>query len=257
MRYLITILVVMIMTSCIEEHVLPLEELDEKPSYFIECYLIPNDVYKLSATKLQAINEDYILDYSLEFDVEIDTISLVHGLYREENATYVYNYGHWYRFKPNQQKEVSLKVISPDGEVISGSTTIPSSLTISTASFNQRTVVMNFVLDEAPKHNYYIGHLKCYFNDSTHQRTKYFDLSHLPPNDYTSVSINTVKSNYDSISATLMRITEANYKYQLSLNNAISSNRDNLVQPTPLQGNLVNSSGIFTSYSSDIIKITY
>jgi len=243
------------MVSCIEEHILPLDELAEKPPYFIECYLIPNDLFKLSATKLQAINEDYILDYSLDFDVKIDTTWLLQGLYRDEYSTYIYNYGHWNRFQVTNKDFSSLLVITPENDTVIGTTTIPEFININDAKGDDENVTISFELDKKAYHNYYISNLQCYKNDSVKTVTKYNDLSHLEPIKNAELKIRIPCEQYDSIVSVVMRLTEENYNYQISLNNAKDSNDESLVQPASLNGNLINSAGIFTCYTVDTLVI--
>ena len=96
--YLVSIGLFLLISACVSDQELDFSTLKGDPGYFVECYLKPGDVYKLSATKIQPIHEDYILDYSLEFLVSVDTINLVQGLYKETNSGYIFNYGHAFRF---------------------------------------------------------------------------------------------------------------------------------------------------------------
>lgn len=254
--FIILIVMLGVMTSCMKEQVLTLNELQEKPSYFIECYLMPNDIYRLSATKIQPINEDYILDYSLEFNVRIDTLSLIQGLYKEEGTKYVFNYGHWYRFNSRGKEVVTLQVITPENDTIHGSTTIPEELSIRRAGIDNNLLFAEFNASNRPDHNYYIEKIQYHYADTVNTHIHYLNYSSCLPDQSIRLE-NTIPNDqdYDCISIHIMRLTQENYNYQLSLDNAKDSNHDNLIQPAPLQGNLVNSLGIFTCYTEDSILL--
>lgn len=49
----------------------------------------------------------------------------------------------------------------------------------------------------------------------------------------------------------LKRLTREGYLYQLSVKEAQAANRDPLIPPTPLHGNIRGALGIFTSYTCD------
>ncbi len=255
MRIFLIISGILLLSSCIKEPVLPLGELNEKPSYFVECYLIPNEIYKLSATKLQPINEDYILDYSLDFEVKVGELDLIQGLYRDEKGFYIYNYGHWKKFMPGKSPSVQLMIIPPVGDTISASTTIPEQVIIDAVLDKNQELSVMFKLDRNPQHNYYICKVANYLNDSVQNETKYFDLSQKAPNTETRIKMPIANKDFDSISTVLMRLTDENFKYQLSLKDAQNANNDNLVQPSPLKGNLSNSTGIFTCFTADTVLL--
>ena len=247
--------VVVILSSCIENRELPYDGLNAEPGYFIECYLVPGDLYRLSATKLQPLYDDYILDYSLEFDVWVDSLKLWQGLLREENTEYIYNYGHFQRFSPlANQSVVEMEAITPEGDTVTAESTIPVDVKILNGEFDDDLVKFDFVLSEESWHNYYMININTENADTTHHNIRFLDYSHLSIADTVSFEYGISKTeNIDELTVILRRITKTNYDYQISLENAKDANSDNLVLPSPLAGNLENATGIFTCYTRDSV----
>jgi hypothetical protein len=249
-------LVMFLIQSCLEEEELPLDVLGSEPGYFVECYLNPGELYKLSATKVQAIHEDYLLDYSIEFEVKVDTIKLLHSLYRENENRFIYNYGSALRFQPKAGETVKLRLISPELDTITGETEIPDEIEILDAFIRNDSIVYSYETCINQKHNYYMASFHYWYEDDDALQVLFSDFSHIYTKQIVTGAYQLPEDKtFLKGSLTLFRITEENYKYQLSLDNAQRANTDNLIQPTPLQGNLKNSMGIFTCFTQDTVLI--
>lgn len=250
----VAILISALLCACVENRELSFNGLHTEPGYFVECYLIPGEVYRLSATKLQPLYEDYILDYSLEFDVNIDTLTLKHGLFKQYDSHYLYNYGHPYRFIPGQNALVQLYVRTPDNDIITASTTIPEQVHLFNAQHQNNEVKFDFVLSSESWHNYYIININAQHTDTLIRKNRFLDYSDRDTEDTVSFKYNVdLNDDLRKLKVVLRRVTRANYEYQISMQSAKDANRDNLVLPSPLAGNLKNATGIFASFTYDSI----
>jgi hypothetical protein len=239
--------------GCDQSEELSFKDLDTSPGYFVECYLTPGEVYKLSATRISPLSDDYILDYSADFDVTIDSLTLFHSLYSENGSNYIYNFGNAEEFAPAKTTDtVRLQVINAENDTLRSFTTVPDSIQLINATIDDDILQISLTLSERPIHNYYL--LKIEFfkqNEETSSDLKFYDLSKTGT-DQSELEIGynlPMETMVKSLKLELFRVTEANYKYQLSLWNAENANDDNLVFPNPLDGNIENGIGIFTCYS--------
>ena len=249
--YLVSIGLFLLISACVSDQELDFSTLKGDPGYFVECYLKPGDVYKLSATRIQPIHEDYILDYSLEFLVTIDTINLVQGLYKETTSGYIFNYGHAFRFTPLQQKTVSLLVISPEKDTITSTTTIPDDVTIEDAQLKDKNLSFSFNTCPDGRHNYYITSIATHLQDTIKTHSMFLDYGHIHSVQREEFEFELKADDYKQVEINLKRVTRENFDYQISLWNANKANNDNLTFPSPLEGNLSNAMGIFTCYTED------
>ncbi|MBI9061030.1 MAG: DUF4249 family protein [Marinilabiliaceae bacterium] len=249
--YLVFIGLFLLISACVSDQELDFSTLKGDPGYFVECYLKPGDIYKLSATKIQPIHEDYILDYSLEFLVTVDTINLVQGLYKEANSGYIFNYGHPFRFAPLLQKTVSLRVISPENDTITSTTTIPEDVTIEDAQLKDKNLSFSFNTSPDGRHNYYITSIAMYLQDTIDTESVFLDYGHIHSVQTEEFEFELKADDYNQVEINLKRVTRENFDYQISLWNANKANNDNLTFPSPLEGNLSNAMGIFTCYTED------
>lgn len=204
-------------------------------------------------TQLQPIYEDYVLDYSLEFDVEIDKLSLYRGLFREKATGYVFNYGHNSRFKPGSNPIVRLQVVTPEMDTITASTTIPESIEILNAKKEGDEVSFDFELSERSWHNYFMINVNTVYTDTTFRKIRFLDYSHISDKDTMRFECVISDDMYGSLELVARRLTKDNYDYQISLENAKDANSDHLVLPSSLAGNLNQAIGIFTCYTQDSV----
>ncbi|MCW3805607.1 DUF4249 family protein [Plebeiibacterium marinum] len=244
--------------GCIEEQILPYNNLKMDAGYFVECYLEPNNLYKLTATKLQPLNEDYILDYSHSFDAFIDNIELYHSLYSDTESGYIYNYGSYLRFVPKKDK-VYLTLISEDQDTIKGETTVPEDIKINNFKSSDGGVQFDFLLSPNKLHNFFMVSIDSYDSDSVYRIVKLLDYSGEEELDtiFFDYSFKDDKGRTEYLDVVLRRLTQDNFKYQQSIENAKDANNDNLILPSPLAGNLKNAIGIFTCYTSDSVSVYY
>ena len=250
-RYLVLLGLFLFLSACVDDQELDFSTLKGDPGYFMECYLKPGDVYKLTATKIQPIYEDYILDYSLEFLVAIDTIELVQGIYKEAGSGYIFNYRHAARFIPVQDKTVSLRVISPENDTITATSTIPDQVAIEAAQLTVQGVSFSFKTTSEGSHNYYITSIDAHLTDTIETQCLFVDYGYINAVQTEDIEFDLKTDEYERVEINLKRVTRENFYYQVSLWNANKANSDNLTFPSPLAGNLINAMGIFTCYTED------
>ncbi|MGL1889403.1 MAG: DUF4249 domain-containing protein [Reichenbachiella sp.] len=255
-RGLIGLMMVMCMACSLNDE-LDRQDVAIEEAYFVECYLQTGELYNLTATKVQPIFDDFILDYSLDFDVFIidaDTTELFQSLFIEPETGYIYNYGSGQRLDGDLES-VNLLVITPTGDTITSVTAIPDSINIDSTWLSGVQIVTEFQLSPIAGQNYYL-HNVVYTTteeDSIYQEyeTQYLDLEvELSAHHQVILSLKNIVDTLD-ISVTLMRVTKENFDYQRSLDQAKQSTRNNITYPSPLEGNLINGVGIFTCYSED------
>ena len=253
-KLLFVICIAFCLSSCELDQQLDAQDMGDSPGYFIECYCVPGEMFNLTATRIAPINQDQYLDYSIEFDIHITTterFKLYHSLFHEPGTKFIYNYASNQRLDRNNTDSIQLEVTAPDGSRILASTTIPEPIKIDTTLFSGNTFKISFTTSPDPLQNFYIlragfmknGELK-YQNISYHDNISGQEtLTH-------SFSLKDVLPA-DSVLIDLKRMTQAGYRYQLSLREASDANTDNITSPTPLTGNISGALGIFTCYSTD------
>jgi hypothetical protein len=239
--------------GCNGQDGLDFTDLDTSPGYFVECYLVRGEVLKLSATKITPLKDDYVLDYSLKFEVHVDSVRLWQSLYSEAGSNYIYNYGSPRIFKPSEaDDEIGLTVITPENDTLTSRTTIPDEIQLKDINVVEDCTVIHFLPSPNSYHDYYILKATSYYqNKETNNDVLFYDLSKVR-NDSSSLDIKySLEKKYecDNLKFQLFRVTEDNYNYQLSLWNARKANSDNLIFPDPLDSNIDNGIGIFTCYS--------
>jgi hypothetical protein len=156
-------------------------------------------------------------------------------------------------FNPSEaDDEIKLKVITPENDTLTSSTTVPDRIQLKNVNVVEDGTEINFLPSGNSYHDYYILKATSFYQEKeTNNDVLFYDFSRVK-NDGSSFRIKYISGkNYksDSLRFQLFRVTEDNYKYQFSLWNARNANSDNLVFPDPLDGNIDNGIGIFTSYS--------
>lgn len=261
-RCLYGIILILLVSSCDLDDTLDRSEIAIDETYFVECYLQPNELYNLTATRVQPIFDDFILDYSLDFDVFIigeDTTELYQSLFVDQETGFVFNYGRGVRLDPDIN-QVNLLVITPTADTIVASTIVPKPIVIKSAHYSERSVNTSFDLSSDSDQNYYlhIANYMTYNEDTTYHDSllQFLDLStQVSSGEYQAVLELDNRVDSIAVDVTLMRVTEENYKYQQSLSQAKEASDGKVTYPAPLQGNLIGAEGIFTCYQADYYTI--
>jgi len=258
LRYLWLLGLVTLTLACELDDTLDRSTVSIEDTYFVECYLQPNELYNLTATEIQPIFDDFILDYSLDFDVFIigdDTTELLQSLFVDDQTGFVFNYGRGVRLDPALE-EVSLFVLTPTKDTIIATTNIPDPVSIVSAKYTESSVYTAFELSEDIDQNFYLHIIDypTYEQDSVYSRNliQFLDLSDIEAFGEYEVALE-LEDRVDSlaIEVTVMRVTEENYKYQRSLFQAKEASDGKVTYPAPIQGNLIGGEGIFTCFQSD------
>jgi len=257
--YFLLMVISIFMGGCEEE--LSTISPNAEPGYFVECYMRPGELYNLTATKIQPIFEDYILDYSYDFDVFIvdtDTAELSQGLFVEPGTGFIYNFGSPLRLDADLD-QVSLFVITPTQDTITARTTIPEQVSIESAVINESQIAVDFFSTTLTNQNYYIVIVNFLREDEMGTLIREFDIKYLEVGDTPEPILQEIIFENEfflearDMKLTLMRVTEENYNYQITLEDAKSAGSDNITFPAPLAGNIQNGIGIFTAYTEDVV----
>lgn len=257
---LLWIFMLLILFSC--EEGLDIESPNANPGYFVECYMRPGELYNLTATQIQPIFEDYILDYSYDFDayvIDEDTNRMYQSLFVEPETGFIYNFGSPERLYP-ELEEVKMLVISPNQDTLTASTTIPEQVSLESAIYSDNMISLSFYSSTSVNQNFYIAIVNYTELDKEEKEIMAFDIKYLEFADTESQVLqkiefeNSLYSSSEDLKLTLMRVTEENYNYQISLEDAKSAGTDNITFPAPLAGNIENGIGIFTAYTEDVIE---
>lgn len=249
-------------TGCHLGYDLDLRDMGADAGYFVECYCTPGEMYDLTATRIAPIADDQYLDYSLEFETWItadERFRLWHSLYHD--GPIVYNYASDRRLDPSLTDSVWLDMQAPDGSRITAATAIPPQARLGDVRLEGRTVAVSYhteasVSGQAPDADrcFILGITvwgrggrvladERYYRDLP-EATMEKQTCRLPTDDE-------LGTKADSIVVELKRMTRAGYRYQLSVKEAQAANRDPLIQPPPLDGNIAGAQGIFTCYTRD------
>ena len=252
--------------SCDFSDDLSTEIAPSEPTFFIECYLKPGGLYNLTATEVQPIFEDYILDYSLDFDIFIideDSIELLRSLFFDSETGLVYNYG-GARQLDNLTEEISLFAITPSEDTITAFSLVPEQVVMESAEHLGSLITASFQLSSDINQNFYIAIVNYQYFEENENGDQIvvsdFDIKYLELGNIDAENVYELRFENESyidsprLKLTLMRVTEENYNYQLSLENAKNASTDNITYPSPLEGNLVGGVGIFTAYTEAVVE---
>lgn len=256
------ILFILLTTAgCHKGYDLDLRRMGSSAGYFIECYCVPGQMFNLTATRIAPIDEDQYLDYSLEFETWItteETFRLWHSLYHE--GTYIYNYASDRRLNPALTDSVQLRMTAPDGAVVMAATAIPPQAELHNVRIEGRRIVAEYRTDanETEKS----GSDRCFILSimgwgdggrilSEERLFREYTEAITACQNYDLPSEEKLGTSIDSVAVELKRMTREGYLYQLSVKEAQAANRDPLIQPSPLRGNITGALGVFTSYTRD------
>lgn len=219
------------------------------------------------------------LPLSLEKDTIYDTkVSLfedgkfIRNLIMEDEFVYVTN-----DFLPEVDKAYSIKVyIEGLPEAISHSEIIPPPVKIDSVicfkNIEKEILIKTYFRDPAIKNYYAIKFIRSY-NDTLVSKTdkRYsvfnpgvvFDDKLFNSQNYTyeiKLNQNAGRFNnkplyYNKLEVILFSLSESGYKFFNSLDEMDITNEDMFTSPTMIQSNILNGYGIFSSYSTDTLKI--
>ena len=245
----------LVITSCANEGFLDLETDNEINDYIVECYLEPGELYNLAVSRIKSLDDDFILDYVEGYQVKINEHALMYGLYRLPSG-YICNYGSDAIFQPEAGEEVSMQVISDEGDTLRANTSVPSPVSELNAVYAKYSIDVTLAAASEARHNYYLVLLRKVFEDRQEQcLSELYDFSRSENHKYVNFTLNLKKELAPGYKIIIKRITQENYQYQKSLWNARKANNDNVVYPYPLEGNIQNGEGIFTCYTADSVYI--
>ena len=247
--------------GCHKGYDLDLRRMGADAGYFVECYCVPDELFCLTATRIAPIDQDQYLDYSLEFETWItagEEVRLLHS--RSHDGSYIYNYASSRRFDPAAADSVRLRMTAPDGTLIAASTAIPPQAELDDVRIEAGRLTAAY----RPEANEAEGRSpeRCFILSVTgwgdggrvlsdDRLFREYTESGPVSQHYDIPSEARLGAPLDSVAVELKRLTREGYLYQLSVKEAQAANRDPLIPPTPLHGNIRGALGIFTSYTCD------
>lgn len=259
------LLAALLVASCHKGYDLDLRHMGADAGYFVECYCVPDAPFCLTATRIAPIDEDQYLDYSLEFETWItsgETFRLLHSLYHE--GRFIYNYASDRRFDPAVADSIRLRMTAPDGSVIEASTAIPPQAALDEVQLEGRRITATYRTDA----NEAEGRCpdRCFILDITgwgnggrvlsdERLFREYTEAATANQSYDIPSEAKLGARLDSLVVELKRLPREGYLYQLSIKEAQAANRDPLIQPSPIRGNISGAQGVFTSYTYDRRKV--
>lgn len=260
-KRLVILLPILLTAACHKGYDLDLRHMGDDAGYFIECYCVPDELFCLTATRIAPIDEDQYLDYSLQFETWItagEEFRLLQSFYH--NGNFIYNYASPLRFDPAATDTVRLRMTAPDHSIITASSSIPPQAELGTVEIEARRVIAQFRTDANESDGHYSD--RCFilsiigWGDGGHALSdgRLFREYTKAGNAHLSYEIPSEEQMgvpLDSVTVELKRMTREGYLYQLSVKEAQAANRDPLIPPAPLQGNISGALGVFTCYTCD------
>lgn len=249
-----------LLVSCKLGEELDMQDMGEAPGYFVECYCEPGEMFNLTATRLAPIVQDQLLDYSLEFETHItadERFKLYHSLFIKPETQFVYNYASNRRLSRENTNILYLEMLAPDGTAISGQTAIPDDIRFDSVSISGNQVYTRFTTPADISQNYFILQIRPFEGNKMAHRIIHY-MQKLDANrQIINQEMFEMSDKTDSVVITLKRFTEEGFQYQLSIKYAEDANRDNLVSPAPLTGNLKGAIGVFTCFTEERIRFIF
>lgn len=251
---------ILLLQACMPEENLPLQEAEDTPGYFIECYCVPGKNLALCATSVVPASENLTIRFSYNLDVSIRAdheIQLQPTLYSEPGSDFIYNYVSNTTFQPYGADSLYLSILTEDGKSITASTFVPSAVSLYQCTQEGQHILVQFYTSRMSGENYYICTAEAVSKDELlGKATCFLDFSEYPHGKIVEKTMVLPEApQADKIICILKRITRENYDYQISLHAANTANQSSITTPVPLKGNLNGALGIFTCYSEDRAEI--
>lgn len=265
--YLNTILVFGILSSMscnLEKQIdIDLPNYDSEP--FIECYLVPNQPFRLLITQTSSYFENLTLDnplFSESFLLQGAQVSIFHGINKYElenklivdpNTEKIYNYSNSNSVEYNTIDSFYLEILLPNGDQITS-----ASIFLDTVQFD--SIVVQFDQNDS------LARTLTYFKDFPNETNFYrrvltvgetFDepIQDFVTDDLFIDSVFVFGSGYvfnsgDTVFNSVFHLTEDYHNFLESVQQAIDGSGNPFGVPSPLQSNLLgNAQGVFACIS--------
>lgn len=265
--YLNTILVfgILFSMSCnLEKQIdIDLPNYDSEP--FIECYLVPNQPFRLLITQTSSYFENLTLDnplYSESFLLQGAQVSIFQGINKYElenklivdpNTEKIYNYSNSNSVEYNTIDSFYLEILLPNGDQITS-----ASIFLDTVQFD--SIVVQFDQNDS------LARTLTYFKDFPNETNFYrrvltvgetFDepIQDFVTDDLFIDSVFVFGSGYvfnsgDTVFNSVFHLTEDYHNFLESVQQAIDGSGNPFGVPSPLQSNLLgNAQGVFACIS--------
>lgn len=252
-------------TSCNLEKQIDIQLPDYDSEPFVECYLIPNEPFRLLITQTTSYFGNLTLDnplYSENFLLEGAQVFITHGLNKYElennlgvdpNTQKIYNYSNPNEVEYNTEDSFYLEVFLPNGELITS-----ASIFLDTVQFD--SIVVQFDQNDS------LARTLTYFKDFPEETNFYRRVlkvgteSDEPLQDFVTDDLFTdsvfvfgsgyVFNSGDTVFNSVFHLTEAYHDFLESVQQAIDGSSNPFGVPSPLQSNLSgNAQGVFACIS--------
>lgn len=226
---------------------LPVKNTTGSAGYFIESYCRPNDSYALTFTRVIPLSGELLPDFNMEAEV---IITAAGPAYLRLVPYHFHNYTSPATLPPDTDT-LYLSVTTPDKQVITARSWVPSQVAIDSAAVSGAAVTVGFTTSRNPEENFYQLAIHPVAGDSTlKQVVCYLDYSDFPSGSPVErILYPDALPGADYLLISLKRLTRECYRYQLSLHEANSTQQGNITTPVPLEGNINGALGIFTCYT--------
>ncbi|MDR2131609.1 MAG: DUF4249 domain-containing protein [Odoribacteraceae bacterium] len=239
--------------GCLPGEDLPVKETGGSGDYFIECYCQPGREFRLLVTRVLPLYREVIPDLEIPLEASIiagDTIPL-HPRFSRPAGDFPYNYGARARLAAGVDS-IHLRALAPGGVTIAATSPVPSPVAIDSVAREGSVVTIFFHLSAVAGEDYYLYILQPFDEAGALEGVSSFlDYGALPPRSRVERALTFTAPGATRLEVVLRRLTRACYDYQVSLNEANSTQHGSITTPIPLAGNITGALGIFTCYTED------
>ncbi|MDR0544536.1 MAG: DUF4249 domain-containing protein [Odoribacteraceae bacterium] len=248
-----TLLLLFLAAGCLPTDTLPTPNVgNDERDYYIECYCVPGEPFRLTATRSLPLDETLTPDLDLPLDATIvagDTINLRFDIF-PGSGRLPYNYGS-HRTMRTDVDSIFLRVSTPDRREITARDIVPAPVAIDSVRRDNNLVTIRFRVSGNPSSNYYIYILQpLRGNETLDAVSTLLDYSASVPRSVVERSLS-LPEEATGARVILRGVSRACYSYQISLNEANSAQQGSIISPAPLAGNIEGANGIFTCYTED------
>ncbi|WP_224996065.1 DUF4249 family protein [Cesiribacter sp. SM1] len=256
----LTSLLLVFLSSCTLQEEAALVLPQGKDSYFVEAYLTPDAPLRLSLSRTNNFQDDLSLRlvwYASAFVSTPDTsMQLSNFFYRDAKGGKLFNYANAYKLPHNMSSgdSISIRIISESlQDTLYAATAVVAPVQIEEWKLQNNLLQLwcNNGADAANR--YFAVYVESSKGDAELRKTYYYNYTSIA-DEQLSISLQ-LNEEEQLNKVILYRITEANYHFQLALQQASKSNIDPFEPPVALPSNIRGGQGIFTYCTTDTLSL--
>lgn len=256
---LLILLLALLFAGCMPEENLPMGNTETIEGYFIESYCRPDLPFAMTVTRVLPLTEHLTPHFCEGLDATITAqypVELRDTIYFHSWSAFPYNYISREIFNARGVDTLYLEIRTAENKLIRATTRVPSEVKIDTAFLQGSQMTICFETSADPDENFYLYTVQTLQDETTLSRNVSFvDFSSYPGMRTIERSLACPEDEEipTHILVSLKRFTKDCYDYQLSLNEANSTQQGSITTPIPLAGNIDGALGIFTCFREDIL----